>query len=196
MRFWKSGVQVVTLALVSGMAVACAGDDTDDAAVASTDSLSAAPVAPAITDAQIAMIAMTVNSADSAGGALAQTKGESADVKALGKRIMTDHTALNARATALATAAGMSPEDNDDSRAMRTDAESQIATLQGLSGKDFDKAYMDHVVSHHQQVLDALDQKLIPNAQNAELKQLLTDARAGVEGHLGSAKAIQMTLNQ
>jgi putative membrane protein len=198
MRFWRSGAQVVALALVAGLAIACEKQDGDDAAVASTDSLSppAAPAPPAISDAQIAAVVVTANTADSAAGEMAQKSGTDAEVKEFGKRMATDHGAVNKQATAWATAAGITPEENDDVRAMKQDAADATASLQGKTGKDWDKTYIDHEVMMHQQVLDAIDQKLLPNAQNADLKKLLTDTRPAIQAHLDAAKAIQTKLNQ
>ena len=51
-------------------------------------------------------------------------------------------------------------------------------------GEAFDRAYIAHEVDMHQNLLNALDQTLIPNAQNAELKTLLQGGRAKVQAHL------------
>jgi putative membrane protein len=45
-----------------------------------------------------------------------------------------------------------------------------------------------------QTVLDALDQTLIPGAQNAELKALLQGARPAFAAHLERAKQVKSTL--
>ncbi len=185
------------LVMAAGLAVGCATQDADDGAMASMDSVPmAAPMTPAITDGQIAAIVMAVNSADSAQGELAARSGTHADVKAFGKRLATDHGAVNKQATDWATAAGVTPEESDDSRKMKQDAADHMTSLQGKTGADFDKAYIDHVVTSHQQVLDALDQKLIAGAQNADLKKMLTDVRPAIAAHLDAAKAIQTKLNQ
>ena len=63
-----------------------------------------------------------------------------------------------------------------------------------MTGAAFDKAYIDNEVTYHQAVLDALDQTLIPGAQNAELKTLLQTVRPNIAGHLERAKSIQTTL--
>ena len=196
MRFWKHGAMALVMA---GVVVGCAkSDDTGEAA--SPDSLAAAPPAapapPAITDANIAAIVVTANSADSAAGELAQKSGTDAEVKAYGKRMVADHGAVNKEATAWAGTAGVTPADNDDSNAMKNDASTHMADLASKTGKDFDKAYIDHEVTMHQQVLDALDQKLIPNAQNAELKALLEKTRPAIQSHLDMAKTIQTKLNK
>ena len=45
-----------------------------------------------------------------------------------------------------------------------------------------------------EQVLDAIDKVLIPNAKNAELKALIVKVRPAFVGHLEHAKMIQATL--
>lgn len=49
-------------------------------------------------------------------------------------------------------------------------ADQNLANLKTLKGTAFDKAYVDHEVAYHEQVLDAMDKVLIPNAQSAELR--------------------------
>ena len=53
---------------------------------------------------------------------------------------------------------------------------------------------MDHEVAYHQQVIDAVDTVLIPNAKNAELKALLVSVRPAFVAHLEHAKKIQAAL--
>jgi putative membrane protein len=199
MRLWRNGVQAMALVMAAGLVVGCAKDEDDTDAGTTTDSLAAAPApapAPTLTDANIAAIVVAANSADSAAGELAQTKGTDAEVKAFGKRMVADHGAVNKKATAWATASGTTPADNDDSNKMKSDAQAHMADLGTKTGADFDKAYIDHEVDMHQQVLDAIDQKLMPGAQNADLKALLTETRPAVAAHLESAKAIQAKLNK
>jgi putative membrane protein len=155
-----------------------------------------APAAPAINDAQIAHIVVTADAIDSTAGALAAQKGSAKDVKDFGKMMVTDHGAVNKQAVALATKLGVTPEDNDVSRQLQTGADANTAKLQGLTGKDFDKAYIDNDVAYHQAVADALTQKLIPGAQNAELKALLEKSLPAFAAHLDRAKQIQASLNK
>jgi putative membrane protein len=186
--------------LAAGIAVgACSKDNSADttASVDSTAAMTTATTPPppaAITDPQIAKIVVTANSGDSAAGELAKTKGTDKDVKAFGQRMVTDHGAVNKEAVALVTKLNVTPEESDASRSMASDAQSNMTALQGQSGAAFDKAYIDHEVTMHQQVLDALDNQLIPNAQNADLKALLQKVRPAIAAHLESAKTIQTKL--
>ena len=68
--------------------------------------------------------------------------------------------------------------------------------LKQLKGDAFDKAYVDHEVAYHQQVLDAVDKTLIPNAPNADLKALLVKMRPAFVAHLEHAKQLQASLKK
>jgi putative membrane protein len=152
--------------------------------------------AQAPTDAQIAAIVVTANQVDIDAGKLASTKGSTADVKKFGAQMVTDHTGVNKQATALVTKLKVTPEDNPTAQSLKKGGEENVDNLKTLSGKAFDKAYIDHEVAYHQQVLDALDKTLIPNAQNAELKALLVKVRPAFVAHLEHAKHLQTTLEK
>jgi putative membrane protein len=147
-----------------------------------------------VTDAQIAAIVVTANQVDVDAGKLAEAKGTHAEVKAFGKQMAADHTGVNTQATALAAKLGLKPEDNATAQSLKAGGADNVKQLTGLSGAAFDKAYIDHEIAYHQQVLDALDKTLIPNAQNAELKALLVKVRPAFVAHLNHAQAIQKAL--
>src|SRR4029078_13344121 len=66
-----------------------------------------APAAAPPNDAQIAQIVLTADSVDVDYGNLAVKKKKNAGVKAFAETMIRDHTAVNARATALAKKLGM-----------------------------------------------------------------------------------------
>jgi putative membrane protein len=194
-----------SLALAAALLGACAKNDAatsdsaraaDSAAAAAAATPAPAPAAAAPNDAQIAHVAVTANSIDSAAGAMAKQKGASQAVKDFGQTMVTDHGGVNKQAVALATKLGVTPEDNDISRGLKSAADASTANLQGKSGADFDRAYIDNEVTYHLNVLEALDKTLIPGAQNAELKALLEKVRPAVAAHLDRAKSIQTSLNK
>jgi putative membrane protein len=196
--------RTLALALLApALLVACAKDADDDATVAADTTAvapapAAAPAAPAaagtVSDAQIAAIVLAANTVDSTGGVIAQQKGTNAEVKQFGQTMVTDHGGVNQQAVALAGRLNLTPEENPTSRQLTQGGEQARTQMNGLSGAAFDRAYVDHEVEYHQTVLDALDQTLIPNAQNAELKALLQQVRPAVAAHLDMAKALQTKL--
>ena len=199
--------RTLALALLGPVLVVAACKKDSDADTGGTDTTAvvsppppppaAAPAAaPAgtVSDAQIAAIVLAANTVDSTGGELAQQKGTNPAVKQFGQTMVTDHGGVNKQAVALAGRLNLTPEENPTSRQLTQGGEQSRTQLGGLSGAAFDRAYIDHEVEYHQSVLDAIDQTLIPNAQNAELKALLTQVRPAVAAHLEMAKNLQKQL--
>jgi putative membrane protein len=151
---------------------------------------------PAPNDAQIAMIAVVANSVDVDAGKLAAEKSSSKDVKAFAETMVRDHTAVNAKATALAKKLGVTPEESATSKSLKADGDKMMAKLKGMSGAEFDKAYVDNEVSYHEAVIGVVTNTLIPNTKNAELKSLLESAGPIFTSHLEHAKQLQKSLNK
>ena len=170
-------------------AMAPAGSAADSAARAAA----ATPAAPAkLTDANIAAVLDAANESDSAFGALAVKKGTNADVKSFGRLMMGEHHALRAQGQQLVKKLNVTPQPPsgfdlpDKQRSAMTD-------LEGKSGADFDRAYIDHEVAYHQTVLETA-QKALGDAQNQELKDLIQKAAPVIQKHLDRAKDIQKKL--
>jgi putative membrane protein len=157
--------------------------------------LSSAPAsAQNITDAQIAHIVVTANQVDIDAGVLAKARSGNKTVREFAERMVTDHTGVNASATGLVTKLKVTPEDNPTSQSLKTAGDKNLASLKGLKGAAFDRAYLDHEVAYHQQVLEALDKTLIPGASNAELKALLVKVRPAFVAHLEHARHTRSAL--
>ena len=147
-------------------------------------------------DPQIAGIVVTANQIDIDAGKLAQSTSKNKEVQAFAKQMVTDHSAVNKQAGALAKKLGVTPAESETSGALKKGAAENVAKLKKLSGAAFDKAYVDHEVDYHQAVLDAIDKVLIPGAQNAELKGLIEKVRPAIQAHLDHAKHLQATLGK
>jgi putative membrane protein len=156
--------------------------------------LTAQSAPPDLSDPEVAHVAVTANSIDIDLAKLAQSRTHNRDVKQFATTMITDHSAVNAQASALATKLGVTPKDNAMSQSLLKGAAEARATIEPLKGKAFDKAYIDREVGYHQAVLDALDNVLIPTTENAELKKLLVDVRPAIAAHLEHAKKLQNTL--
>ncbi len=147
-------------------------------------------------DAQIAHIVVTANQVDIDAGKLAETKGHRKAVRDFGKEMVTDHSAVNKQAHALVTRLKLTPEDNPTSQSLKNGGEENLKHLKGLKAAAFDEAYVAHEIAYHEQVIDAIDKLLIPNAKNPDLKALLVKVRPAFVGHLEHAKAIQSSLQK
>jgi len=147
-----------------------------------------------INDAQIAQIVLTANQVDIEAGQVADARANNVDVKAFGKMMVVDHTAVNKQAMELTTKLKLTPQDNPTSQSLKMGGETNVTNLKTLSGALFDKAYIAHEVEYHQAVIETLNKMLIPSTQNAELKALIVKVTPAFVAHLEKAKQIQAAL--
>jgi putative membrane protein len=202
-----STTRTVGLFMLVTAAASCAKKEASRAAdttrvdtTAAAPSMGAAPAdtaaaasTAALTDPNIVFILHAANTADSARGKLAETKGTSADVKSFGKLMVGEHHALNQPGDALAKTLNVTPvaPANDQSEAQ---AKAEMDSLTALAkGAAWDKAYIAYEVGYHQAVLD-IATKALAASQNAELKALITKAAPVIQHHLDRAKEIQTKL--
>jgi putative membrane protein len=167
-------------------------DTTSTGTMADTGAMSTSSAK--LSDANIVALVDEANKADSAAGALAATKGTSADVKQFAKLMMSEHHALRLQGEQLAKKLNVTPvaPANDPVSPM---AQQEMSTLQSTpKGAEFDRAYIDQEVTVHKAVKDLLDQAK-GDAQNEELKALIGKAQPVIQKHLDQAEAIQKKLS-
>ena len=115
-------------------------------------------------------------------GNLALQKAANADVKAFGQRMVTDHSKANAELAQFATAKGLAlPTELADEH------KAGYEHLNGLSGAEFDKAYMEHMVSDHEKDVAEFD-KASTSASDADLKAWAGKTLPTLKEHLELAK--------
>ncbi|HEX5962575.1 MAG TPA: DUF4142 domain-containing protein [Gemmatimonadales bacterium] len=156
--------------------------------------LRAQDAAPDLSDPEVAHVAVTANTIDIELAKFAQSRVRNEQVRAFAATMITDHSAVNQQAAALAGRLGVTPKDNAVSQSLLKGAAEARAGIERLRGSAFDRAYIDREVAYHQAVIDALDGLLIPTTSNAELKKLLVDVRPAFAAHLAHAKKLQGSL--
>jgi len=168
------------------------------AAVVSSVILAGASFAqsPKLTDPEIASVAVTANQIDISYAKIAKEKSKNAEVLKFADNMMTDHQAVIDQAVALVTKLKVTPKDNDVSKKLLADAESTKKMLNSKSAKDFDKAYVDNEVAYHKAVISTVQNVLIAQAQNAELKALLEKVMPILKSHLEHAEMVQKNLSK
>jgi len=146
--------------------------------------------APTISDANIAAIVVTANTIDIQYADMALAKSQNPEVRSFAEMVKKDHQSVNEAAGALVTRLGVTPEMNSVAFDLRDDAETKRLTLRDFEGAAFDSAYAANEITYHTTVLGAIDNALIPSAQNAELKALLVAVRPAVAAHLDHAREL------
>jgi putative membrane protein len=145
-------------------------------------------------DAQIAHIAYTAGQIDIKAAELALKKSKNKEVRAFAQDMVRDHKAVNQKALALVKKLKVTPQDNDTSKSLTQSAQGTATSLQKLSGPAFDKAYAQNEVEYHKTVNGALQNTLIPSAENPELKELLQTGLKIFQAHQQHAEQVAQSL--
>jgi len=143
------------------------------AAVAAVSAATAFSVAPPLAaqagaakldDPTIVAIFDAANTWDIETGQIAEKKGSNKEVRDFGAMLARDHKMVRQQGRDLAK------------------------KLNSLSGKDFDKAFLQHEVDYHKAVIDAVTTTLLPALQNQEVKDLVTKVAPAFTAHMQAAQ--------
>ncbi len=140
-----------------------------------------------LNDAQIAAITDAANSAEIAQAEVAKAKSKDAGVRSFASMMITHHTEAKHKQAQLK----LKTEESGVSTTMHADADATLDALKTDSGKAFDQAYISAQIAGHQKVLDTINDKLLPNMKDANLKAYLEEIKPTVEQHLKRAKQLQ-----
>ena len=115
-------------------------------------------------------------------GKLAQEKAGNEKVKEFGKRMEQDHSKANEELKKIA-----SDKDIQLSNDLDKKHKGKVDKLTKLSGADFDKQYMDAMVSDHKEDIKKF-QRVADKGKDAELKQFASQTLPILKEHLQLAE--------
>ena len=121
-------------------------------------------------------------------GNLAASKATSLDVKNFGQRMVTDHSKANEELQQLATAKGVALPTE-----LGGEHKDAFDHLSSLSGADFDKQYMKHMVEDHEKDVAEFE-KASTTGQDSDLKAWAAKTLPTLKEHLQLAKTISSKL--
>ena len=149
---------------------------------------------PKLSDAEVASVAVVANQIDIGYAEIAKKKSKNVDILQFAETMVNDHNAVIAKAAALAKKLGVTPADNAVSQQLLADAEKTKKKLSAKGRKSFDKAYIDNEVEYHKAVIATVEDLLIPETENNELKELLQTVVPALKVHLSHAETVQKKL--
>ena len=123
----------------------------------------------------------------------AERKARSDDVKQFAQDMIRDHRAFQHAADSLALAKNVTPVSPPVVDSMQARMKSVRDSIGGLTGAEFDRAYMQSQVQAHQQALGAI-RSLAGAAQDTTLRNLLERGSETVQDHLERARSISAGL--
>jgi putative membrane protein len=125
---------------------------------------------------------------------MAAKKAASPKVKQIATKLATDHTKNREQVRALAQKLNASLTPAQGGNVSAADSAAMPPDLQGKSGRDFDRAFIQHEISDHQSNIEKLQTQAIPSEQNADVKAYLQKTVTEMQGHLASLKQVQHQL--
>lgn len=187
-----------TLTFASAMLVGCmtangpatAEQGMGHASMSKTSMMKEESTAPQLNDLEIPHIAYTAGAIDIRYAHLALALPEDPEVRNFAELMIRDHTAVNNKALALVKKLQITPQNNAMSRQLSEQAQQIQEELSKLRGKELAKRYAANELGYHQTVNNVVENTFIPNAQNPELKALLTAALQTFKVHEGHAEAM------
>ncbi|HEX8368720.1 MAG TPA: DUF4142 domain-containing protein [Pyrinomonadaceae bacterium] len=122
-------------------------------------------------------------------GRLASTKAQNADVKKFAQTMVADHTKANGELKTLATGEGATLPIELDAKHKST-----MTEMQGLSGADFDKAYIAGQLADHEKTVK-LFQAQAQSGTDAEIKAFAVKNLPTLQMHLEMVRNLNNKMN-
>lgn len=146
---------------------------------------------PAMTDGQISKILLTINQGEIDAAKWAKKHAANKDVKNFAKNMYKGHEKNKKKTQDMAKNMMISLEDSDLNKTIQDEAMSSNNNLKSLKKEEMDKVYISQQIMMHENALNHINNTLIPNASNPDLRAHLEKTRDDVSSHLTHAKELQ-----
>lgn len=118
-------------------------------------------------------------------GQLAAERASNADVKAFAQKLVDDHSKANRELERIAASQNAATPGE-----LKGKHQKAYDKLSKLSGDEFDKAYVKHMVDDHQKAVKLFERQA-KSASDAPLKQFASDTLPKLQDHLAEAKRLE-----
>lgn len=142
-------------------------------------------------DGQIAMTSDAAHNAAIDAARVAYAKTENERVKAFAQMMLADHGKAKQEETALLVERRIAPEESELSTRIGVASGQTLFAMRETGSGPIDRTYIDSQLASHEDFLKMLDDRLIPNANDPELKRLLQSFRERVKVHIEEAREIK-----
>lgn len=177
--------QLATVVALAGMALWPAAVAAQEATTTTTEQQQLSEA-----DRNFAQEATVANMAEVELGQMAVDKASNEQVSEYGQRMIDDHGMAQDQLEQIAQ-----DKDIQLSTEMPEDKQQMRDQLQDLSEAEFDRAYIDHMVTDHEQAIE-LFQNQADNGQDQELQQYAEQTLPTLQEHLDQAKQIQTEISE
>jgi len=150
-----------------------------------------APVGQPLGDAEILQVVTTLDSGEIEQAEVARKKATDSQVVAYAEEVFHEHTRARHLEEQLAAGSRWAPIESSLAEDLAGTSRQMLQTLKAADSEAFDQLYIRGQIQQHQEVLDLLDNHLIPRADDSRLKLHLQNGRTMVDSHLIKAREIQ-----
>lgn len=147
----------------------------------------------ALTEGQVVKILSVANNGEIVQARTALPKLQTLQARNFAESMIEKHTANEIKGQALAKRMGVMPQASQLSNALQTDSNEMVVKL-GNASAPVDKQYVADQVKLHSKVLQTIDNQLLPNVKNAELRSFLVETRSAVAMHLQVAQQLHAAM--
>jgi len=155
-----------------------------------------APVGQPLGDAEILQIVTTLDSGEIERADLARKKASDRQVAAYAEQILQEYVRAKGEAERLAGSLRSKPVPSSLADDLDETGRQTMQALHAADSRAFDSLYLRSQIQQHEEVLDLLDNHLIPRADDSRLKLHLQNSRALVDSHLSKAKQVQWLIGR
>lgn len=139
---------------------------------------------PAMTDGQISKILLTFNQGEIDAAKWAKKHATNKDIKMLAMDMYKGHQKNKKKTQDMVKNMKISLEDSDLNKTIQDQAMTSNNKLKNLNKAEVDKVYISQQIMMHQNALNHINNTLIPNASNPDLRAHLEITRDNISNHL------------
>ncbi len=184
-RSTLSRLAVVALTIALGAFGCATGDEAETTAPQTEPTVQ---TAAEMDSGEILHVLETINQSEISQARLALRRSQNPDVQQIAQVLIQDHQALSERIQNVADTTGVVLTDNELSQEVADKMSGIEEELADLSGDEFDQAFLNRQVEVHEFVLETAQEDLMPQAEEAQVRQVISDASANMEENLVVAR--------
>ena len=116
-------------------------------------------------------------------------------VKRIATQLVTDHSKNRKEVTALAEKLNVSLTPATGGSVSASDSAAMPAELQGKSGPEFDRAFVQHQIQVHQNNIQKIQTQMLPAVEEPQVKAYLQKTLKEMQGHLATLEKTEQQIS-
>ena len=116
-------------------------------------------------------------------------------VKRIATQLVTDHSKNRQEVTTLAKKLNVSLTPAAGGSVSASDSAAMPAELQGASGAEFDRAFVQHQIQLHQNHIQKIQSQTLPAVQEPQVRAYLQKTLKAMQGHLATLEKTEQQLS-